>query len=211
MRNQQQIREETETCDRELLSRARDGDMFAFERLVERHRDQVYGFALRITRSETAAADIAQESFLSAYCHLNEFQNENEFGAWIRWIAASHASIRLRPLRKAQAAEWKLESPMFHARGGLPQCSRADWSRDADTRPLSDELRRSIEDATERLPQSHREVFLLRDIAGLSYEQIAGISGESVPAIKSRLHQARLSLRETIDRFYSETPRSVET
>ncbi len=52
------------TCDRELLSRARDGEMVAFETLVERHRDEVYGFGLRMTRSETDAADIAQESFL---------------------------------------------------------------------------------------------------------------------------------------------------
>jgi RNA polymerase sigma-70 factor (ECF subfamily) len=178
--------------------------MVAFETLVERHRDEVYGFGLRMTRSETDAADIAQESFLSAYFHLNEFQNEDEFGAWIHWIAARRASIRLRLLRKAQAAEWKLESPMFHARGALAQCSGADWSRDADERALSAELHRAVEDATDLLPPSHREVFLFRDMAGLSYEQIAGITGESAPAIKSRLHQARLSLRETIDRFYNE-------
>lgn len=89
--------------------------MFAFEMLVGRHRDDVYGFGLRMTRSETEAAEIAQESLLSAYLYLNEFRNEAEFGAWVRRIAASHAAIRLRPPRMAQVADEQLESPKFHA------------------------------------------------------------------------------------------------
>jgi RNA polymerase sigma-70 factor (ECF subfamily) len=60
-----------------------------------------------------------------------------------------------------------------------------------------------IEEATDRMPQRHREVFLFKDVAGLSYEQIAEISGDSISAIKRTLHLARLSLREAVDRFYS--------
>ena len=79
----------------------------------------------------------------------------------------------------------------------------ADWNS-ADEQPLSAELRRAIEDATDQLPQNHREAFLFKDVAGLSYEQIADVSGQSISSIKEQLHQARLSLREAIDRFYSE-------
>jgi RNA polymerase sigma-70 factor (ECF subfamily) len=190
--------------ERSLLSQAKDGDMFAFEALVERHRDELYSFGYWMTRSETDAAEIAQVCFLSAHLHLKDFRTEAGLGAWVYWIAAGHASIRQRLHHSAQAAEQELKSPRFHASGVLAQRPRAEWSGDADERALNAALRRAIEDATEGLPQTHREVFLLKDLAGLSYEQVANITGESIRAVKDYLHQARLSLRETIDRFHSE-------
>ena len=185
------------------LARAQRGDMSAFEVLVERHRDKVYGFGLRMTRSETAAAGVAQESFLSAYQHLNEFRSEAEFVAWVHRIASSHTLSRLRLKPAAQAAYMEVNSPTFHADGLPARYPNADWARGADERPLSPSLRSAIADATDRLPPPHREVLLLRDLTGLSYDEIASILGDSVPAIKSRLHRARLSLRETIIRFYN--------
>ena len=187
--------------NRELILKAQHGDMFAFESLVERHRDSVYTFGLRMTKSETVASEIAQESFLSAYLHLNEFRTEAEFATWVHLIAASHASLRLRIPRSSRAAEGQLEIPKFHSRGA--QHPSADWSANVDERRLSGELRRAIEDATAKLPHRHRELFLLKDVAGLGYEQIAQICGDSIAAIKRRLHLARLSLREAIDRFYN--------
>src|SRR5215472_4419954 len=181
----------------ELLSRAENGDMFAFERLMERFRDDLYSFGLRMTRSATDALEIAQESFLSAYLHLAELHNEAEFNAWLLSVAASHASIRLRLRRSVPTAEEELKSPECH-RGALGKHPRVAWSVDGDTRPLNAELRRAVEDATDGLPPGHREVFLLKDLAGLSYQQIANIRSESIPMIKERLHQTRLSLRETL-------------
>jgi len=189
--------------DRELILKAQQGHMFAFEALVERHRDDVYAFGLRLTRSETDAGEIAQESFLSAYLHLNEFQNEAEFAAWVHWIAASHASLRLRPVCTADDAEGQLKVPQPKALGTQAYHPKNNWSDDVDERPLTPELRCAVLDATDQLPQRDREVFLFKDVAGLSYQQIANICGEPISAIKSHLLQARLSLREAIDRFYS--------
>jgi len=180
------------------------GDMFAFQSLVEQHRDDVYSFALWMTQSETQAAEIAQESFLSACLRLNELRDEAEFGAWVRWMAARYASIRLRLQQPAKTTHEELKSTKVHASTCPARHPNADWSENADQEVLSTALRRAIEDAIDALPQSHRAVFLFKDVAGLSYEQIASLSGESIPAVKWRLHQARLSLRETIDRFYSE-------
>ncbi len=187
--------------DRELILKAQQGDRFAFEALVEGHRDQVYSFGLLLTRSETDAVEIAQESFLSAYLHLNEFQNEAEFASWVRWIAASHASLRLRPMCMAQNLEEQLEAPQVTAADWAHNL-RIDWSNDADERPLTAELRRAVLDAIDRLAKRDREVFLFKDVAGLSYQQIASICRETIPAIRCRLHRARLSLREAIDRFH---------
>ncbi len=191
-------------ADRELLERAQAGDLAAFETLVELHRDDVYGLALRMTRSDADAAEIAQETFLSAYQHLANFRGEAAFGSWVHRIAANHALMRLRHRAVVQEAEEELKGPQFTDRDSLAEYPATDWSRRADEKVLDDELRRAIQQATDDLPQGYREVFLLKDMEGLSYEQISEITGDSVPAVKSRLHRARLALREAIDRFYAE-------
>ncbi|AEI64754.1 RNA polymerase sigma factor [Corallococcus macrosporus] len=199
------VREE----DRELLSRAQDGDVSAFEALVDAHRDKVYGLALRMTRSEADAAEITQDTFLSAYQHLKDFRGDAAFGSWVHRIAANHALMRLRHRRVAQAAEQELQGPEFTERGSLADYPQTDWSRDAEEKALDAELGTAIQQASDRLPEGYREVFLLKDVEGLSYEQIAEATGDSIPAIKSRLHRARLALREAIDAFYNRDSREL--
>jgi len=199
------MREQAEIdVDRELLTHAQAGDISAFEKLVERHRDRVFGVALRITRSEADAAEITQDTFLSAYEHLNEFRGEAAFGSWVHRIAANHALMRMRHQNVVQAAGEEMKSPEFDERGSLAEYPASDWSRRADEKALDAELGLAIQTATDRLPEDYRQVFVLKDVEGLSYEQISEITGDSIPAIKSRLHRARLSLREAIDRFYNE-------
>ena len=190
--------------DRELLAQAQAGDLSSFEALVEKHRDKVYGVALRMTRSEADAAEITQETFLSAFQHLPEFRGEAAFGSWVHRIAANHALMRLRHQNVVQAAEEELTGPEFNERGSWVEYPSNDWSRRADEKALDAELGTAIQRATDRLPNRYREVFVLKDVEGLSYEQISEITGDSIPAIKSRLHRARLELRDAIDRFYNE-------
>ncbi len=190
--------------DEQLLLSAQDGDVAAFEALVERHRDRVFGVAMRMTRSEADAAEITQDTFLSAYQHLAEFRGEAAFGSWVHRIAANHALMRLRHRRVVQAAEEEIKGPEFNERGSLVDYPASDWSRRADEKALDAELGQAIHQATDRLPEGYRSVFLLKDVEGLSYEEIAEITGDSVPAIKSRLHRARLALREAIDQFYND-------
>jgi RNA polymerase sigma-70 factor (ECF subfamily) len=204
MAEQEQPTEQDGQEDRALLEHAQSGDMAAFEALVDRHQDKVYGLALRMTRSEADAAEITQDTFLSAYQHLNEFRGEAAFGSWVHRIAANHALMRLRHRTVAQAAEDRLSGPEFNERGSFAEYPASDWSRRADEQVLDAELRRAIQQATDLLPDGYREVFLLKDVEGLSYDQISEITGDSVPAIKSRLHRARLSLRDAIDGFYNE-------
>ena len=192
-----------ETPDSELLARAQQGDLGAFEELMARHRDRVYSLALRMTRSEADAAEITQDAFLAAYEHLASFRGEAAFGSWVHRIAANHALMRLRHRRVRQATEEDIRGPDFDERGSMVDYPQSDWSRRADEKALDNELRQAIQEATDRLPEDYREVFLLKDLDGLSYEEIAEITGDSVPAIKSRLHRSRLALREAIDRFYN--------
>jgi RNA polymerase sigma factor (sigma-70 family) len=191
--------------DRELLARAQGGDMSAFEALVGRHEEKVYGLALRMTRSEADAAEIAQDTFLSAYQHLSEFRGEAAFGSWVHRIAANNALMRLRRQKVLDiVSDDDLAAPEFTDRGSLSEVPESDWSRRADDLLLDEELGRAIQTATDALPEGYREVFLLKDVEGLSYEEISEMVGISIPAVKSRLHRARLALREAIDAFYKE-------
>src|SRR5260370_4572486 len=171
--------------ERELLAKAQRGEMSAFEKLVEGHRDNVYCLGLRIARSEADAAEIALESFLSAHAHLKDFKNEAEFSAYVYRFATNRARTRAGH-RREQGVEKELELQPNEgvSLAGYPA---ADWSGSAAT-PLAADLRRAIEHAADRLPQSQREMIMLRDVAGLSYQQIADISGDSIPEIKGRLH-----------------------
>lgn len=190
-------------ADSDLLLRAQRGEMDAFEALVARHRDRVFGLGVRMLKSPEDAAEVAQETFLSAYQHLGQFRKEAAFGSWLYRIAANFALMRLRHHRVVQEARTELAGPEFNERGSLAEYPETDWSRRADEKIIDAELGRAIEQAADGLPGSYREVFLLKDVEGLSYEEIAEITGDSVAAVKSRLHRARLSLREAIDDFYN--------
>lgn len=190
--------------DVQLVEGARKGEVAAFEALVERHRNRVYSLALRMLNSEEDAAEVLQDAFLSAYRNLGEFRGESQFSSWILRIAANHALMRLRHRKVTKAIEQPLEDgePQFNERGSL--LDAVSQFKDAEGQAIDAELRRAIEEATAKLGDEYRQVFVLKDLEGLSYEEIGEITGDSVPAIKSRLHRARLSLRATIDAFYAE-------
>jgi RNA polymerase sigma-70 factor, ECF subfamily len=192
--------------ERNLLAAAQAGDVPSFETLVERYRDRVFGLAMRMTRSEADAAEITQDAFLAAFQNLESFRGDASFGSWVHRIAANYALMRLRRSKVRASAEEEITGPEFNERGSLIDYPESDWSRRADEKALDHELRQAIDQATEKLPEDYRQVFLLKDVDGLSYEEIAEITGDSVPAIKSRLHRARLALREAIDRFYNAKP-----
>jgi RNA polymerase sigma-70 factor, ECF subfamily len=189
--------------DSELLRRAQRGEMAAFEVLVGRYQSRVFSMTARMLRSDDDAAEVVQEAFLAAYRHLPEFRGESAFGSWVYRIASNFALMRLRHRKVSALVEAPTDGPQFNQRGSLID-EVADWSRDAEGQTLDNELRGAIDAATARLPEEHRQVFLLRDVEGLSYEEIAQATGDSVAAIKSRLHRARLALRAAIDRFYAD-------
>ena len=136
--------------------------------------------------------------------HLSGFRGEAAFGSWVHRIAANHALMRIRHRKVAEAAGEELKGPAFTDRESLEEAPASDWGRPADEQALDAELGRAIQAASDSLPELYREAFLLKDVEGLGYEEIAEMTGISVPAVKSRLHRARLALREAIEAFYRE-------
>lgn len=190
------------TDDSALVAQAAAGETAAFEALVERHRNRVYGLALRMLNSEDDASEVVQETFISAYRNLTHFRGDAQFSSWVTRIAANHALMKLRHRKVVGAVEESLDEPHFNERGSLIE--EVAPIPDAEASALNQELRGAIEAAAARLGDEYREVFVLRDLEGMSYEEIAELTSSSVPAVKSRLHRARLSLRSAIDAFYAE-------
>lgn len=197
--------------DRVLVERARQGDVAAFTTLVSRHERQIYRLALRMLGNEQDAEEVLQEAFLSAFQKLGEFRGDAAFNSWIYRIAANSALMRLRRRRRTpetlatgeQTAD-ELGGPEFGADGAYVSPPRSDWSLRADDALHNRELGAALEKAVANLSDDYRVVFLLKDVDGLSNEEIATSLGLSVPAVKSRLHRARLALREQLGEFFSQ-------
>ena len=194
--------------ERELIERAQRGEVESFEKLVVRYRSKVYGLALRMMQDASDAEEVLQETFLSAWQSLSGFRGESAFGSWLYRICANFCLMRLRRKKIESSGPepqgQTLPGPRFDNEGTLLNMPSYDWSRGTEEKALDNELRVAIERATASLPDEHRTVFLLKDIEGLSYEEIAETLGTTVPAVKSRLHRARLALREAIDAFYKQ-------
>ena len=195
-------------ADKALVVRAQQGDGAAFAQLVERHQRQLFRLALRMTGSEADAQEVLQEAFLNAYQKLPLFRGEAQFSSWLYRIAANSALMRLRRKRRAPDTvpdePIELASPRFTENGGFEAPPRSDWSQRADEKMQSRELGSAIDKAVAELPEDYRTVFLLKDVDGLSNEEIANALELSVPAVKSRLHRARLALREKLGEFFGE-------
>ena len=188
-----------------LVARAQQRDFQAFEALVTLHRSKIYALALRMVHSASEAEELSQETFLSAWQNLPRFRGESAFGSWLHRICANFALMRLRrqKLEPRLADDPSLPEPRFDMNGSLLAAPSYDWARGTEEKALDRELRAAIEQASARLPDDYRTVFLLKDVEGLSYEEIAEDVGITVAAVKSRLHRARVALRESINAFYS--------
>jgi len=204
----EQEQEPGQIPDVELVRRAQQGDGSAFAELVGRHQRQLYRLALRMTGSEADAQEVRQEAFLNAYQKLPNFRGEAQFSSWLYRIAANSALMRLRRKRRAPDAltdqPLELQGPRFSAEGYLDPPPRSDWSQRADEKMMDRELGTAIDQAVNGLPDDYRTVFLLKDVDGLSNEEIADALELTVPAVKSRLHRARLALREKLGEFFGE-------
>jgi len=196
----------TPSMDQDLVSRAAAGDLPAFGELVSRHQDRVYGLAFHLLRDAAEAEEVVQETFLVALEKLSTFRGDAAFGTWLHRVAANAALMRMRKRQRAPdrlGAEPVEELlPHFDSQGHLVlQGPAHDWSKRADEQLSDRQIRRSIADAVQNLPGDYRIVFLLRDVEGLSSEAMAELLGITVAAVKSRLHRARLALRERLGHY----------
>jgi RNA polymerase sigma-70 factor (ECF subfamily) len=176
--------------DWELVQRARSGDRDAYRELVERHQRKIAAMALGMLRSREDALDIVQETFTKAYQHLDRFKGDAGFFTWVYRIAHNlcvdhqRRESRLEPLEADERGETPPPKP---ADGPRPD-ERGERARDA-------EISRRLSRAIAELTPEHRAVILLREVEGLSYEEISRVLECPKGTVMSRLHYARRQLQ----------------
>jgi RNA polymerase sigma-70 factor (ECF subfamily) len=185
-----------------LLAALRTGDDAAFEQLVRLHGPRMLSVIKRFLPQESDAADALQDAFLSAYRALPTFQGEAQLGTWLHRIAVNAALMKLRSRRRRPERSIDELLPKFLEDGH--RIAGGSWSPRAD-RALEDrETREAVRRAIHELPDDFRTVLLLRDIEGYSTLETAKILALSESAVKTRLHRARLALREQLDAQFRE-------
>jgi RNA polymerase sigma-70 factor (ECF subfamily) len=167
-------------------------DLVAFEQLVEEYGDRVYNIALRITGSPADAEDAMQDAFLSALRAWSAFRGEASPTTWLYRIAVNAA---LQRVRSARPIEY-LGEVDDGERESIP-----DWTGDVPTAAARSELIAELERGIGQLHPDLRVVFVLRDVEGLSTAETAASLDLSEAAVKSRLHRARVILRDLLSRY----------
>lgn len=183
-----------------LVARARAGDRSAFDDLVERYAPQIYNLSLRITGSPEEAEDCVQETFLRAYSAMHTFRGQAAFFTWLYQVALNVARDSARR-RRHQAVSLSELVPQDDQDGPSdPALGLAadDPSLQPEEALVAQRRRQLVLSALAALPEHHREVIVLYDLQGLSYEDIARVLNTRVGTVKSRLNRARLALRDLL-------------
>lgn len=189
-----------EPAERALIERLRAGDKAACAVCVELHADGIYRLALRMMRNERDAEDVVQETLLSAFRAIRSFDGRSSLKTWLYRIAYNAALMRLR--RYAPQTVPVDDSPDDDA--DVPPRELRDWcclpEQEFETAAARAELARAVDELSPRL----REVFVLREMEELSTEETATALGVSEAVVKTRLHRARLWLRDRLSAYFNE-------
>jgi len=194
----------THLSDAELVSRFKEGDRDAFSEIVRRYQDRVYSLAYRWMRDRNVAEEVAQDVFLALFRSLGRFRGDSQLSTWIYRVVVNHCKNRklYRSRRKMDQHEALEGEPRDDDDG--PKRQIADDGPGTDARVHQQEARDVLMHALDTLDEGPRQIIILRDINGQSYEEIAELLGVARGTVKSRLHRARnqlaKALRRRIDR-----------
>ena len=184
--------------DSQWIQAARRGDAAAFGQLVRQYQDRLANALLYVCGSHDEAEDVAQEAFVQAYVKLATFAGDSAFYTWLYRIAMNAAISRRRRRRDEESVEENRE----HS-GREPH----DGAEQAEERLLREERAVLVRRALSRLSDEHRAILVLREVEGCDYDQIAAVLDVPVGTVRSRLHRARLQLKEQLDAVLGEADR----
>jgi RNA polymerase sigma-70 factor (ECF subfamily) len=182
-----------ERSDHELLAAARVGDDTALATLLARHQAQVYRFGMHMCRDPEDAKDVLQDTLLAMARSVRDFRGASSLSTWLYAIARSFCLKKRRRSKFAPETEHSLESDASAEVRALE-----DPAAEPETIVAGKEIEHALGTAIASLPPMYREVLLLRDVEGLTAAEVAEVLGIGVDAVKSRLHRARLRVRERI-------------
>ena len=177
------------------------GDASAFDRFVEHFRTKIFGYSLMMCGQREDAEEVAQETLLNVFQNLDQLREPERVRPWIFRIAKNACLMKRRKSLFAPDRELSLDElmPSRDQEGRRPQI--ADWSHLPDDRLLRTEMKDLLGRAIRELPEMYKSVVLLRDMEELSTQETAHILEISEDSVKTRLHRARLALRQKLDEY----------
>jgi RNA polymerase sigma-70 factor (ECF subfamily) len=190
----------------ELVRRAQNGDKQAFSLLVKQYESMVYGFAFKVCRNEEKAAETLQDTFVNVYRKLDQFNGKAKFSTWLYQIVTNNCLMKRRR-SKLDESSVSIDSSENGAEDseregeGAPLHALVSLKHTPQDEMVNKELREILDTAILKLPMEQRIVFVLRDVEGRSSEETAKILKLSAPAVKSRLHRARVFLRAQLQEY----------
>lgn len=180
--------------DQEIVARARAGDQQAFEQLVQDNQNKVYSLAFRLVGDREEASDLAQEAFLKAWQGLSSFQGESSFTTWIYRLTTNVCIDYLRRQKRRQGASTAVSLDDEDSGWVEP----VDWTQDPHGQLEQSERGQALARGLEQLPDHQRQALALRELSGLSYQEIAQTMDLDLGTVKSRIARARLTLRKIL-------------
>jgi RNA polymerase sigma-70 factor, ECF subfamily len=194
---------DADPSERVLLAKLRHKDTAAFEQLVKTHQDRVYDFCVRMMADREEAFDLTQEIFVSVHQHIGDFRQDAKLTTWLFRIARNHCLNRIKYLRRrgrGRSDEYgEVQEQAINDAAGAPQ--------KPDDALESSRLRALVRRAIDELDEDQRVLVVLRDIEGLSYEDIMEVTELAEGTVKSRLHRAREKLAHILERLEAEAAR----
>ncbi len=186
--------------DLALVTRARAGDGEAFRALVVRYQRKVYAVALGIVKDPDLAWDVAQDAFVRVHTHLGEFKGESAFSTWVFRIATHLGIDAVRRERTKSKQDVDDADELAVAEGGEGILATALGTNPQET-ALRRELRDKMTEALAQIPEKHRTILVLREVEGLSYEELAERLGINKGTVMSRLFHARKKMQALLRRY----------
>jgi RNA polymerase sigma-70 factor (ECF subfamily) len=192
--------------DRPLVRAAQRGDGAAFRALVEKYQRRVYQLAVSMLKDPDEAMDIVQETFVRVHRYLPSFKGDSSFFTWTYRIAANLCLDASRKKGRGERVEIDEVDADIEAHMDPPSAAFAGPQRAA----LNEELKEKIEEALQGLSENHRAILLLRELDGLSYEELAKVLGIRKGTVMSRLFHARLKMQRKLREYVGEDMRDEE-
>jgi len=192
----------SELSDQELVARFQTGDRNVLSEFLKRYHSRIYRLAYGMLRNPQDAEEVIQEVFLRLFQKLDSFKGESSFSSWLYRVAINTTYMKLREKRGADMLPLEIVGKSLDEQ--VEQRGSSDWMSRPDEELLTEESLKLISDAIEQLPDDFKTVLILRDVDGLSTEEVGQLLGLSPPAVKSRLHRARLFLRKKLVDFYKQ-------
>jgi RNA polymerase sigma-70 factor (ECF subfamily) len=184
--------------DAAFVANLRAGDDRAFETLVRTHTAALLRTARRFLRSEEDARDAVQDAFVSAFRSIAGFEENSQLSTWLHRILINCSLMKLRRLRSHPEESIEAYLPRFQDDGHQPEPS-VHWGESVETMLQRSEMREIVRSSIDRLPDTYRDILLLRDIEELTPEETASALGITRNAVKVRLYRARQALRGLLD------------